>query len=101
MICAWPFGAKFFHELIETDRREVVAAQREGCPTCGGRLDRADFPRKPRGLPACWEEPCSRRFILCCSGEGCRRRLPPPSVRFLGRRIYVAAVVVLAFIAEH
>ncbi|MGO9834473.1 MAG: hypothetical protein ACLP1X_09675, partial [Polyangiaceae bacterium] len=28
--------------------------------------------------------------------EGCRRRAMPPSVRFLGRRVYVGAVVVVA-----
>lgn len=31
---------------------------------------------------------------LCCAR--CRKRRTPPSVRFLGRRVYLAAVVVLA-----
>jgi hypothetical protein len=95
MIHAWPPGAKFFEGLLENDARELVRAQQGGCPWCGERLDRADFPRKPRGVPPAWEASFSRRFSLCCSREGCRKRLTPPSVRFLGRRVY-AAVVVLA-----
>jgi hypothetical protein len=37
----------------------------------------------------------SLRFSFCCSQDGCRRRLTPPSLRFLGRRVYLAAVMVL------
>ena len=66
-----------------------------GCPSCRGRLDRADYPRKPRGLPEQWEGLFSRRFSMCCCREGCRRGVTPPSVRFLGRRVYVGAVVLL------
>ncbi len=36
------------------------------------------------------------RFSFCCDTEGCRRRHTPPSLRFLGRRVYLGAVVVLA-----
>lgn len=96
MIIAWPAGAKFFEGLLEEDGRELVRAQRGGCPRCGERLDRADFPRKPRGIPPAWEGLFTRRFSLCCSREGCRRRVTPPSVRFLGRRVYAAAVVLAA-----
>jgi hypothetical protein len=41
-------------------------------------------------------EALERRFSLCCGREGCRRRATPPSVRFLGRRVYVGAVVIVA-----
>jgi hypothetical protein len=34
------------------------------------------------------------RRSLCCAAEGCRRRHTPPSVRFLGRRVYVGAALV-------
>ena len=39
-------------------------------------------------------EPFCRRFSLCCGW--CRKRCLPPSVRFLGRRVYFEAVVLLA-----
>jgi hypothetical protein len=32
---------------------------------------------------------------FCCDRDGCRKRTTPPSVRFLGRKIYLGAVVVL------
>jgi len=35
------------------------------------------------------------RYSLCCGSEGCRRRVMPPSVRFWGRRVYWAPVVML------
>jgi hypothetical protein len=44
-------------------------------------------------------EAWSKRLSLCCSQEGCRRRSTPPSVRFLGRRVYAEVVVVLASVA--
>jgi hypothetical protein len=37
----------------------------------------------------------SLRHSFCCGREGCRKRHTPPSVRFLGRRVYVGVVVVL------
>lgn len=90
--------AKFFQELFRADEQELRREQRLGCPRCRGRLDRADYPRKPRGLPSdpLLEQVFGTRFSLCCAREGCRRRLTPPSVRFLGRRVYVGAVVMLA-----
>jgi hypothetical protein len=33
---------------------------------------------------------------FCCAVDGCRARATPPSLRFLGRKVYLGAVVVLA-----
>lgn len=82
----------FFSSLIDSDERLAAAVRQRGCP-CGGRLDRADYPRKPRGIPAAWDDAFNRRISFCCAREGCRRRCTPPSVRFFGRRVYVAAVI--------
>ena len=73
------------------------AVQAAGC-ACGGRLDRADYPRKPRfGSATAEPDPAwSKRLSLCCASEGCRRRVTPPSVRFLGRRVYAEVVVLVA-----
>jgi hypothetical protein len=69
----------FFNLLIEieTDEKLATEVKSAGCP-CGGRLDRADYPRKPRGLPPEWEETFSSRISFCCAREGCRRRITPP-----------------------
>ena len=82
----------FFSSLINCDERLAAAARQRGCP-CGGRLDRSDYPRKPRGVPAAWDDAFSHRISFCCAREGCRKRCTPPSVRYFGRRVYVAAVI--------
>lgn len=85
--------ASFWVFLSDVDEDLAESARRQGCP-CGGRLHRANYPRKPRGL----DDPpaqCRRRHSFCCQRDGCRKRLTPPSVRFLGRRVYLGAVVIL------
>ena len=89
-----PSGASLWPFLLTIDRDLAEAARRQGCP-CGGRLHRANFPRKPRGHPGPLPGEYSRRFSFCCDREGCRKRTTPPSVRFLGRKVYLAAIVVL------
>jgi len=81
-------------EKIDTDTAEAV--REKGCPHCEGKLHRADYERKPRGGPK-WE----RRDSFCCCREGCRQRQTPPSVRFLGRRVYAGFVVVLLSAMVH
>jgi len=90
-------GIEFFEGLLAVDEAIVRQAAEEACRFCGGPLHRGDYPRKPRGgvLGPCGEAFC-QRFSLCCGREGCRRRATPPSVRFLGRRVYLGAVVVVA-----
>jgi hypothetical protein len=87
---------KFLAALGEMDLKRALGVQHAGCPHCGGRLDRADYPRKPRGELGEAESSYQRRISLCCRNEGCRRRATPPSVRFLGRKVYFAALVVIA-----
>jgi len=52
--------------------------------------------RKPRVLPQGAEDAYSMRRSLCCGS--CRRRTTPPSVRFLGRKVYVGWLVFVAVI---
>lgn len=82
--------------LVAFDEQITERVREGGCPQCGGRLDRADYPRKPRGggVSAAAEQ-WDRRFSLCCAREGCRRRATPPSVRYLGRRVYAELVVLV------
>jgi hypothetical protein len=62
---------------------------------CDGVLHSARFRRKPRGGPAGLGEDFNQRLSFCCAVELCRKRLTPPSFRFLGRKAYLGAVVVL------
>jgi hypothetical protein len=88
----------FFQRLRELDFELFQETKGKPCPRCRGKLDTSHFPRKPRGLG----EQEDRRFSLCCRNEGCRHRVTPPSLRFLGRKVYSAWVVitVLEFAAE-
>ncbi len=81
-------------EKIDIDLTEE--ARSKGCLLCGGTLHRSDYDRKPRGGPQ-WDI----RFSLCCAKEGCRKRHTPPSVRFMGRRVYAGLVVVLVSAMIH
>ena len=74
-------------ERVDADLAEE--ARREGC-CCGGKLHRADYERKARGVPQ-W----NKRYSFCCDQEDCRRRRTPESVRFLGRKVYAGLIVVL------
>jgi len=83
------------YDFLWSIDEDLAARARLGGCGCGGRLHRADYPRKPRGGPPEVGRAQERRRSFCCAREGCRRRRTPPSVRFLGRRVYLAAVVVL------
>lgn len=85
-----------FYELLQRlDQERANEAQEEGCPWCGGRLHRANYARKPRGGPLGMDPAYGQRLSFCCATDGCRRRVTPPSVRFMGRRVYLAVAVVL------
>ncbi|MDP3439542.1 MAG: hypothetical protein Q8R95_08065, partial [Azonexus sp.] len=83
---------RFHKALVEIDHELAAKVRARGCPHCGGKLHSAQYPRKPRG----WRPEVGggeTRLSYCC--ETCRRRTTPASVRFLGRRVYSAAVMVL------
>jgi hypothetical protein len=84
----------FWAFLFSVDWDLAATARQAGC-SCGGRLHRADYLRKPRGGPKGLSREYCYRLSFCCGREGCRKRLTPPSVRFLGRKVYLHAVVIL------
>lgn len=86
--------ARTYGVLLRIDEELAATARAGGCP-CGGRLHGARYPRKPRGGPQDLPAGYSTRLSFCCEREGCRRRTTSPSVRFLGRRVYLGLVVVL------
>jgi hypothetical protein len=86
-------SASFWEFLFSVDEELAEATHQQGCP-CGGRLHRANYPRQPRGCESL-SGSCGHRLSFCCNRDGCRKRSTPPSVRFLGRKVYLGAVVVL------
>jgi hypothetical protein len=89
-----PHGATFWAFLFSVDQDLAQSAREKACP-CGGRLHGAKYPRKPRGSAEDLPKDYGYRFSFCCERDGCRKRVTPPSVRFLGRKVYLFAVVVL------
>lgn len=88
--------AKFWSLLLRFDEDLAAGVRARGCPHCGAALHGARYPRKPRGAGrAVLGEGYAWRLSFCCAREGCRRRTTAPSVRFLGRRVYLGALVVL------
>ena len=86
--------SKFFDLLLHLDEELAGQARQAGCG-CGGALHRASYRRKPRGGPQGLGQEHEVRFSFCCAVEGCRRRVTPPSLRFLGRKVYYGVAVVL------
>lgn len=91
-----------FHELLKTlDGMQAAQTQADGCVCCDGKLDRANYRRKVRGVGRSHESAYELRDSFCCRVQGCRTRATPPSVRFLGRRVYASVVVVLLTALQH
>ena len=83
----------FFRLLTRIDA-EFAAQTRQGrCPECAGPLHVADFPRKPRSCPPSVRQEYSWRLSFTCGW--CDTRSTPVSVRFFGRRVYVAVALML------
>ena len=94
-------GATFYHVLDRIDTELAETMRRAGCRVCEGVLHKAYYSRKPRGGPADLPASYGKRASYCCAVDGCRKRATPPSVRFLGRRVYLGGVVVLASALQH
>lgn len=86
---------RFFELLLRLDEDLAAEVRAAGCPRCGQVLHASHYRRKPRGVPAGLESEYSKRLSFCCAGDAGRHRRTPSSLRFLGRKVYLGAVVVL------
>lgn len=89
-----PHRTGFWSFLITIDQDLAETAREQGCPR-GGRLHAANYLRKPGALSTLLPEPQRVRLSFCCDRDGCRQRVTPPSVRFLGPKVDLGAVVLL------
>lgn len=87
------------YRLLEKVDGDLAQQAREGgCERCGEpKLHRGDYQRKPRGPAVVMGWKKRRSFNCSC----CRKRKTPPSVRFLGRKVYAGVVVVLVGAMMH
>jgi hypothetical protein len=86
--------------LLKCDLDLASETKAAGC-ACGGVLHSARYERKPRGATAGLPAGYDRRESFCCAADGCRKRMTPPSVRFLGSKVYLGAVVALISALRH
>ncbi len=86
---------KFHEQLLAFDRDLAASTRAARCRLCGGALHSGSYARKPRGGPAGLGREHAERFSFCCAVDDCRKRATPPSLRFLGRHVYLATVVTL------
>jgi hypothetical protein len=89
-----PRTARFWSFLFAVDRDLAEKTRTNACP-CGGRLHFANYLRKPRGTPLQLPEPQCLRLSFCCNRDGCRKKVTPPSVRFLGPKVYLGVILIL------
>ena len=80
--------------LLDLDLQLAVKARLNRCPYCGGKLHNAFYTRKPRG-PVLEDMGYITRYGLCCSRDGCRKRVLPPSAIFLGRKVYWSCIILV------
>ena len=90
-------GRELFARLLAIDAEVASRTRAAGCTHCKGPLCVGDYERKPRGaLFAVAGEVFTRRYSFCCAREGCRLRTTPPSLRFLGRKVYLEGAILIA-----
>jgi len=95
-VCQCYLADQQLHRLLEKVDADLAQKTRaEGCCRCGDKLYYDSYPRKPRGGPAAWD----KRYSFTCATN--RHRVTPPSVRFLGPKVYVMVVVVLISAMRH
>jgi hypothetical protein len=87
--------SSFFALLLRCDEDLAAQVRQAGCAACGGALHSARYRRKPRGGPEGLAAEYRLRLSFCCAVEGCRRRATPPSLRFLGRKVFFGLWVLL------
>jgi len=86
--------AQLFKLLLMVDTEWARQAHATECAYCGAKLHCGNYKRKPHGAQVGdW------RFSFCCSQ--CRKRKTPPSVRFLGRKVFAGVTVVLVCAMKH
>lgn len=86
---------KLYILLTEADDERAARVRAAGC-SCGGVLHSARYRRKPRGIAREQRQCVYWRHSFCCNVDGCRSRHTPQSVFYLGRRVYLGAVMLLA-----
>ena len=84
----WSFLFAIDQDLAETRLARTAVPAADACtpPTTSA---------SPGAPPSSFPSYQCLRLSFCCDRDGCRKRVTPPSVRFLGRKVYLGAIVIL------
>jgi len=86
-------SAKVWEVLFQFDEFLAEETRLKGCSRCGGKsLHYSNYDRADWGLPMALRGLHPRLSLSC---DDCGKRARPPSVRYAGRRFYVASVHVV------
>jgi hypothetical protein len=89
-------NARFLDFAQKVDVEFTNKSRLEGCSHCRGALHSAAYQRKGRFFNIKLPEDWGTFYSLCCSKEGCRKRVRPPSIRYAGRSPFSIALYLLA-----
>ena len=89
-----PQAASFWSFLFAVDQ-DLAETARKNAYSCGGRLYRANYPRKPGGTSILLPAAQLIRLSFCYDRESYGKRVTPPSVRFLNHKVYLTTIVIL------
>ena len=95
MLTELPNLNNLFRLLFNINSDIATEKKKELCPLCGAPLHQANYPRNPAGGPQDLPDDYKIRFSLCCSRDGCRKRVTPTSVRFMGRKEHWSCVILI------
>ena len=88
-----PHDARFWSFLFALDKDLAEKARSKAVPaadTCTAPTIHGSHAALPSSFPS-----HSLRLSFCCDRDGCRKRVTPPSVRFLGPKVYLGVIVIL------
>ena len=89
-------NASFLKFASRLDTEFAALARLKSCAHCGGTLHFARYTRKGRFIDLALPDDWSSFHSLCCSGEGCRKRVRPLSIRYAGQSPFSASLFLLA-----
>jgi hypothetical protein len=89
-------NASFLEFALRIDLEFSAQARLKPCIHCGGTLHSARYQRKGRLIDTTLPDNWGLFHSLCCSFEGCRKRVRPFSIRYAGRSPFSIALYLLA-----
>ena len=96
-----PRTARFWWCLFAIDQDLANAIRKNGCSCAADACTPPTTSGAPRASPTSFPSFLRIRLSFCCDRDGCRKRTTPPSVRFLGRKVYLGAIVILISAMRH